>query len=108
MRERFDTGQGTPSKTDLGAVRAALDQARRQPWFAPIRERQVAVRKYFVAQAVALSRSPDAEDQRLATVLEAFVKTMPPVETRREALAKEIESRAAKASIKDREPTHRR
>ncbi|WP_426025058.1 relaxase/mobilization nuclease domain-containing protein [Brevundimonas sp. TSRC1-1] len=108
MRERFDTGQGAPSKADIGAVRAALDQARRQPWIAPSRERQVAVRKYFVAQAVALSRSPDTEDQRLAKTLEAFVKTMPPVETRREALAKEIEGRAVKATIKDREPTRRR
>ena len=68
----------------------------------------MAVRKYFVAQAVALSRSPDTEDQRLAKTLEAFVKTMPPVETRREALAKEIEGRAVKATIKDREPTRRR
>lgn len=108
MRDRFDKGQGEPPKADVGAVRAALDPARRQPWVAPSRERQGAVRTYFVAQAMALSRSPDAEDQRLAKTLEAFVKTMPPVETRQEALAKEIEGRAAKAAINDREPTRRR
>lgn len=108
MRERFNMGQGAPSKADVGAVRAALDQERQQPWLAPTRERQMAVRKYFVAQALALSRSPDAEDQRLAKTLEAFIKTMPPVETRREALAKAIEGRAVEAMFKDRVPTRRR
>ncbi len=105
MRDRFEKGQGEPSRADVGAVRAALDGVHRQPWIAPSRERQAAVRTYFVAQAMALSRSPDADDQRLAKTLEAFVKTMPPVETRQEALAKEIESRVAKA--KEREPTRR-
>lgn len=108
MRDRFDKGQGEPPKADVGAVRAALDQARRNPWIGPSRERQGAVRTYFVAQAMALSRSPETEDRRLAKALEAFVKTMPPVETRQEALAKEIEGRTAKAAIKDREPTRRR
>jgi len=108
MRDRFVKGQGNPPDADVGAVRAALDQARRQPWVARSRERQGAVRTYFVAQAVTLSRSLDAEDKRLAKALEAFVKTMPPVETRREALAKEIEGRAVKATIKNREPARRR
>lgn len=109
MRDRFDRGQGEPPKADVGAVKAALEQARRrQPWIGPGRERQAAVRTYFVAQAMALSCSPDAEDQRLAKTLEAFVKTMPPVETRQEALAKEIEGRAAKAAIEVREPTRRK
>ncbi|MBJ7483491.1 relaxase/mobilization nuclease domain-containing protein [Brevundimonas sp.] len=108
MRDRFDKGQGAPAKVEIGVVKAALEQPRRQPWTEAIRERQSAVRKYFVAQAVALSRSPEADDQRLAKTLETFVKTMPPVETRQEVLAREIEGRAGKATAKDREPIRRR
>lgn len=93
MRDRFDKQVGPPSRTDIGAIRDAADRKRDRPWLAKVRDRQTAVRTFFVAQAVALSLSPKAEDLALGKVLEAFIKRMPRVETRGEELARMIQER---------------
>uniref|UniRef100_A0A7C1SIC6 MobA/VirD2-like nuclease domain-containing protein n=1 Tax=Agrobacterium albertimagni TaxID=147266 RepID=A0A7C1SIC6_9HYPH len=108
IRDRFNKGQGQPAKADVGAVRAALDKTRPSMWRAAIHARQTAVRTFLVAQSMALSRSGDAENQRLAETLKAFVGSLPPVETRQEALAREIEVRRDKSAPETREPNHRR
>ncbi len=102
MRDRFERSGGAPSKTDLGMIIEASDAKRGAPWSEAIRSRQTAVRTYFVAQAVALSRSPDGADQALAKAIEAFVKAMPPVETRGEELTRRLRARADRQE--DREP----
>ena len=104
MRDRFDQQSGSASRADIGAVKDAFDQARARPWIDATRARQATVRTYFVAQAVALSRSADAEDRKLAVDLEAFVKTMPPIETRGEALARAVRERTAAGRDQDRTP----
>lgn len=104
MRNRFETSGGAPSKADLGMIRAASDPKRGSPWSEAIRSRQMAVRTYFVAQAVALSRSPDGADRALAKAVGAFVKAMPPVETRGEELARRLRARGERQE--NREPSH--
>ncbi|MBU1757090.1 MAG: hypothetical protein KJ703_08925, partial [Alphaproteobacteria bacterium] len=48
-------------------------------------------RRYFTAQALALSRSDREEDRELGAALAAFVKDMPSVRTRGEELSARID-----------------
>ncbi|MFP5296527.1 MAG: hypothetical protein ACLGG3_04275, partial [Alphaproteobacteria bacterium] len=93
LRERFEAGAGPPSERDRAAWRAAMAEGAAGPWTEALRQRQAKVRRYYVAQALALRRSPSAADQALARDLEAFVKAMPPVRTRQEALEQAIVQR---------------
>jgi hypothetical protein len=63
-----------------------------EPWRRPIRARQLAVRRAFVAEAVALQKSGDAADQRFGEAIERFVRALPEVETRRDLLRRRIEA----------------
>jgi len=102
MRDQYRQGTGALPRVDAAAVKDALDKSRPAPWIEAGRVRQAAVRRYYVAQAVALSRSDREEDRQLASRLERFVQTMPPVRTRGEELAARIERRREAAS-EDRE-----
>lgn len=110
MRDRFEKAGGAPSRTDLGMIREASDPKRGSPWSEAIRSRQTAVRTYFVVQAIALSRSPDGADRALAKAVEAFVKAMPPVETRGEELARRLRARGERQEEREpqRDPRRRR
>lgn len=109
MRDRFDRGGGPPSRTDVAAVQEARNGRGDTPWIVPIRARQTSVRTYYAAQAIALARSSDPEDQQLARALESFVRTMPPVMTRGEGLARQIEERLNEPGRPPRpEPSRRR
>ncbi|WP_312572932.1 relaxase/mobilization nuclease domain-containing protein [Brevundimonas sp.] len=103
IRARFGKGEGPPPKVDVEAVRQALDRARKTPWVEAGRSRQADIRRYFVAQALALSRSDRTEDRDLALALERFVKTMPPVRTRGEEIRARTEQRRRGAESRDRE-----
>lgn len=105
MRDRFESGEGPPSRTDIGRIREASDPQRAQPWHPAIRSRQAAVRTYFVAQALALERSNDPDDRRLAQALQTFVKEMPSTQTRGEELAKAIKARADRQPDQPRPPS---
>lgn len=61
-----------------------------RPWEENIVKRQQTIRQTYLATAGALALSPDAEDRRLAEDVQKFVAGMPPVETRRHAIAREI------------------
>lgn len=63
-----------------------------EPWRRPIRARQLAVRRAFVAEAVALQKSGDAADRRFGEAIERFVRALPEVETRRDLLRRRIEA----------------
>jgi hypothetical protein len=112
MRDRFDKRQGPPPAADVGALKDAVDRDRPRPWAAAIREKQMQVRRYFVAQAMALARSPEPHDQALSRSLEDLVRTMPPVETRNDELAKAVRARTERTAARDRPtpgaPTRRR
>lgn len=90
LRDRFEAGGGPPSERDRAAWREAMAESATGPWTEALRQRQAKVRRYYVAQALALRRSPSAADQALAENLEMFVKAMPPVRTRQEALEQAV------------------
>lgn len=93
VRSRFSQGQCEPPNIDAAAVREALDKARKTPWVEAGRARQADVRRYFTAQALALSRSDREEDRELGAALAAFVKDMPSVRTRGEEISAKIDLR---------------
>jgi len=93
IRSRFSQGQGEPPNVDVAAVREALDKARKTPWVEAGRARQADLRRYFAAQALALSRSDRDEDRKLGAALAAFVKDMPRVRTRGEVISEKIDLR---------------
>lgn len=93
IRSRYSQGHGQPATVDVAAVREALDKARKTPWVEAGRARQATVRRYFAAQALALSRSDRGEDRELGAVLAAFVKDMPSVRTRGEEISAKIDLR---------------
>lgn len=93
IRSRFSQGQGEPPNVDVAAVREALDKARKTPWVEAGRARQADVRRYFAAQALALSRSDRDEDRELGAALAAFVKDMPRVRTRGEVISEKFDLR---------------
>lgn len=101
MRDRFEAGAGPPSARERAAFREAMETAEPGAWSSAIRERQLKIRRYFVAQALALKASPAEPDRALAGDIEAFVRGMPPVETRREALARMIGERLAERRGKE-------
>lgn len=104
IRFRFSRQGGPPPKVDVAAVRDALDQARETPWVAAGRARQTSIRRYFVAQALALSRSDLCDDRKLAEDLQTFVKTMPPVRTRAEEIVSRVRKRPTPVADRDRSP----
>ncbi|WP_395943318.1 relaxase/mobilization nuclease domain-containing protein [Brevundimonas sp.] len=111
IRARFSQQEGPPPKVDVAAVRDALNQVRETPWVEASRARQTSIRRYFVAQALALSRSGRHDDRKLAEDLQAFVKAMPPVRTRaEEILSRALERRTAGIDRSEcsRGPTYRR
>ena len=93
IRSRSSRHEGPPPRVDVAAVRDALDQARKTPWVEASRARQRSIRRYFVAQALALLHSNRAEDREVGAALTAFVKDMPSVRTRGDELAARVNLR---------------
>jgi len=104
IRFRFSRHGGPPPKVDVAAVRDALDRVRETPWVEASRARQTSIRRYFVAQALALSRSDLRDDRKLAEDLQTFVKTMPPVRTRAEEIVSRVRQRTTPVADRDRSP----
>ncbi len=82
------------------AGRAALgrDKDDPRPWESAMRDRQTRLRGMYLAQAAVLSRSADEQDRALASAVRDFVAAMPVVESRRQALAREL------GRVRTREP----
>lgn len=87
MRERFVRGEGPLPAVLEAAYREALGgDLASAPWRDAAASRQREVRRGFVALALALERSAAPDDRVLAKAIAAFVKAMPPVQTRAERL----------------------
>ncbi|MEO6946503.1 MAG: relaxase/mobilization nuclease domain-containing protein [Nitrobacter sp.] len=72
-------------------VREARSGKTAEPsWEERIRSRQRAIRRCYLAYASELERSATPRDQALALQIRQFVGSMPPVETRRQMLKKEL------------------
>ncbi|MFB7881455.1 relaxase/mobilization nuclease domain-containing protein [Brevundimonas diminuta] len=104
IRDRFSRKEGPAARVDIAAVRDALDKARETPWVDAGRARQTLIRRYFVAQAMALSRSDRDEDRKLAKDLEGFVRTMPQGRTRDDDIRERARDRASGDVTRDRDP----
>lgn len=107
IRERFAAGKGGPSRAHRGALHAAAgaafqDDAAPGPWDARLLDRQRRIRGLYLAQAGLLQRSTDPVDRDLGRQVEAYVQAMPPPDTQRLALARDL--RAANARLRDRPP----
>lgn len=100
LRERFERGESPAPETLRGALKAACGgSAAKRPWEPQLRLRQAAIRRTLVVEALRLQASAADEDRRLGHDLERFVRTLPPVATQREVLAR--------ALTRVREPPHR-
>lgn len=90
-RERFEAGAGPMPKVLGGALReAARGEGEGAVWERQAIERQRLIRRAYVAEALALSRSDDPQDRALGRSVEAFVRSLPKLETRRMRLRDEI------------------
>jgi hypothetical protein len=95
IRERYDAKEGEPPKVWRAALRDAAEAAFRgdtklRPWEVRSLEHQAKVRALFLAQALSLQQSPDPTERALGLRGEAFVKSMPPPDSRRLALARQL------------------
>ena len=91
LRERFERGEGPMPETLKGALRSAAKVPAIEPlWETRLREKQSYIRRALVVEALRLQASREADDRRLGQDLERFVRTLPPVATRREILARAL------------------
>jgi type IV secretory pathway VirD2 relaxase len=95
MRERAEAGTGPlPRVRRLAyqdAARATFGEAAQAPaWEARSLERQRRTRALYLAQARLLAASPHPQDRMLARNVEAFVTAMPPADSQRLSLARQL------------------
>lgn len=91
LRERFERGEGSMPTTLEGALKSAATPPAAEPvWEARLRQRQAAIRRTLVVEALRLQASTAQGDRRLGQDLEQFIRTLPPVLTRREILARAL------------------
>ena len=91
MRERFERGDGPMPKTLKGALEnAARPPSGTPPWEVRLRERQAQIRKTLVIEALRLQASKSEAARSLGRDLETFVRTLPPVASQREILARAL------------------
>lgn len=78
-------------KVLAGALRdAARGESDGPAWERQAIERQRLIRRAYVAEALALSRSDNPQERELGRSVEAFVRSLPKPETRRMRLRDEI------------------
>ncbi|GAD58506.1 relaxase/mobilization nuclease domain-containing protein [Brevundimonas sp. BAL450] len=92
LRERFVAGTGEIPAVLASAYRdAARPDGRDAGWLGPIRDRQLTIRRAFVAEALRLARSGQVEDQAMGRRIEQFVPDMPPVLTRGQQIERQLD-----------------
>ncbi|WP_293386625.1 relaxase/mobilization nuclease domain-containing protein [Phenylobacterium sp.] len=106
IRERHEAGLGRPPQVWRGAYQAAARAAfggenQPVPWEDRLAARQRQVRGLYLAQANLLQRSAGPRDRELGAQVETFVRGLPPPDTQRLALARELRA-ASRALHQDR------
>tara|TARA_R110000787_G_scaffold8398_9_gene28039 strand:+ start:2218 stop:3222 length:1005 start_codon:yes stop_codon:yes gene_type:complete len=91
LRERFERGEAAMPET----VKRALESAAKPPpveppWETRLREKQAYIRRTLVIEALRLQASKAGDDRQLGQDLERFIRSLPPVATRREMLARAL------------------
>lgn len=110
MREQYERGEGPMPRTleaaYVEAAEAAFDPGdTTRPWELRIVQTQSNVRGLYLRQAEVLARSHDPGDQRQAEGLRTFVAAMPPPDTRRLEIARQLRELAE--VLKERAKHHR-
>ena len=94
IRERHESGQAEPARVRRAAyqdaAKAAFGGGGRTRWEERLVDQQAKVRSLYLAQAQLLRQSPEAADRVLGEKVEAFVRAMPPPDSQRLALAREL------------------
>lgn len=91
-RERFERGGGAMPETLKSALKEAAGAGSdERPWETKLRYRQAQIRRVLVVEALRLQASKSDKERRLGHDVEAFVRTLPPVATRREILRRAFE-----------------
>lgn len=92
LRERFVAGTDKIPAVLANAYREAAKPDGHAPvWLERIRDRQLTIRRAFVAEALRLARSDRAEDQAMGRRIEQFVRDMPPVQTRGQQIERQLD-----------------
>ena len=110
MREQYERGEGPPPRTLQAAYIEASDAAFNpseplRPWEVQIVRTQSHVRGLYLEEAERLAQSPDEKDQQLAKGVESFVAQMPPADTQRLEIARQLRELAD--VLKERAEQHR-
>jgi len=95
IRERHEAGTGEMARARRSALREAAKAAFQgdtvpRAWERRIAERQAVVRRTYLDQARLLSVSTDPQGLHLGAKVEAFVQSMPPPDSQRLALARDL------------------
>jgi len=91
LRERFEAGQGPAPRVLQDAVRDATEKdPGAAPWLAALRARRERIVRALSAEAVRLGLSAKADNRRTAEKVVDFLKALPPVETRRDAIRRRL------------------
>jgi hypothetical protein len=105
MRDRHDAGGGDMPERRKAAYREAAKAAfkgdtGRRKWEQRTADRQASIRALYLAQARLLGGSTDPRDRELGDRVEAFVRAMPPPDSQRLALARELREAGRTAEIR--------
>lgn len=111
IADRHRAGRGEIARTERAAYQEAAKAAfagggKPALWEQRIVERQAHIRALYLAQAELLACTGEDRDRRLAREVAEFVRTMPPPDSRRLALARELRGASAGRDRAD-DPTHR-
>lgn len=103
IRERAEAGRGPPARVLRSAYQEAAKAAfggvvRPTEWETRMAWRQRRIRSLYVAEARLLLGSPDAHDRALGRAVFAFLDGMPPPDTQRLALARELRAANERAA----------
>lgn len=107
LRERLAASGGRLPKVTVGAYREAAPLAAGvavppAPWDEAIARKQARVRALYLGQARLLQASHDPQDKALARAVARFVAEMPPPDTQRLALARQLRAARARAPEAER------
>jgi Relaxase/Mobilisation nuclease domain len=108
IRERHESGRGPAARVQRDAYREAARAAfagdsEPRAWEVQIARGQARIRGLYVAQAKLLAASGESDDQALARAIIEWVKDMPPPDSRRLMLARQL--RAANARLQENDFT---
>lgn len=108
LRQRHERGRGAIGRVAREKLRQAGllafgDAVELTLWERRVAQRQVQIRRVYLAQAKLLQSSREPADRKLGIEVEAFVRSLQPPDTERLALARALRDANERARLKDRQ-----